>query len=77
MRKIGNIVLGILGLVVLYLAIGNFYRGVTGVTLIGENRAHFLGYYMIAGAYFVVLIIIILLLVILNWKRRKKDEKNA
>lgn len=77
MRKLGNIIFSIIGLILLYLVIGNMYRGITGVTLIGENRAHFLGYYMIASAYFVLLLIVIVLLVLVNWKRRKKNERKT
>lgn len=77
MRKIGNIIFSIIGLILLYLVIGNVYRGIIGVTLIGENRAHFLGYYMIASTYFVLLILVIALLVLINWKRRKKNEKKS
>lgn len=77
MKKIGNIVLSIIGLIVLYLGIGNLYRGITGVTLIGEDNAHFLGYYMIASAYFVLLIIVILFVILINWKRGKRVKKNT
>lgn len=75
MRKVSNIIFSIIGLILLYLAIGNTYRGITGVTLIGENRAHFLGYYMIASAYFALLLMVIILLVLVNRKRRKKNER--
>ncbi|MCM1260057.1 MAG: hypothetical protein NC182_03870 [Prevotella sp.] len=77
MRKLGNIIFSIIGLILLYLVIGNVYRGITGVTLIGKNRAHFLGYYMIASAYFVLLVIVIVLLVLVNRKRRKKNERKS
>ena len=66
--KITNIILII---IIIYLFIGNLYRGITAPTLIGNSNGHFLGYYLIALAYFVLLIIMFLINFIFVKKRKK------
>lgn len=56
-----------------YQVIGNLIRAAKGVVLIGDNNAHFLGYYMIAGGYAVLFIInIVILCFIIFFKKGKK-----
>ena len=54
MIKIINIIFIV---IIMYLLIGNLYRGITSPTLIGNPKGHFLGYYFITVAYFVLLIL--------------------
>lgn len=49
MIKIINIIFIV---IIMYLLIGNLYRGITSPTLIGNPKGHFLGYYFITVAYF-------------------------
>ncbi|MBS1363022.1 MAG: hypothetical protein HPY96_02140 [Bacilli bacterium] len=58
MIKIINIIFIV---IIMYLLIGNLYRGITSPTLISNPKGHFLGYYFITVAYFVLLILMFLI----------------
>lgn len=76
MRKCIIIVLSLTASILLYQVVGNTYRGIVGVKLIGETTAHFLGYYMIAIGYFILLIInIIILMITIGYKNKKRQKQ--
>ena len=70
MIKIINIIFIV---IIMYLLIGNLYRGITSPTLIGNPKGHFLGDYFITVAYFVLLIL--MFLINFFFLKRKKKAK--
>lgn len=55
-----------------YQFIGNLYRGISGVKLIGDKNAYFLGYYMICGVYFVLMLVDIVFIAFILFRKKKK-----
>lgn len=71
-KKIMYIVCIVCFCVLLYQFIGNLYRAINGVKLIGDKNAYFVGYYIIAGVYFIFLILDVLIFLILMFCKRKR-----
>lgn len=75
-KKIFIVIFTITLMILCYQMVGNLIRAARGVILIGDNNAHFLGYYMIAGGYAVLFIInIVILCFIIFFKKGKNNRK--
>ncbi len=73
LKKIFISILVVTFIFLLYEFAGNLWRGISGVKLIGNTNAHFLGYYMICIAYFFLLIVNGIILLLLIFKKRKNN----
>ncbi len=62
-------------MILCYQMVGNLIRAAQGVILIGDNNAHFLGYYMIAGGYAVLFMINIAILCFIIFLKKGKNNK--
>lgn len=73
-KKFLFIIFTIYFFVLFYQFVGNLYRAIGGVKLIGNENAHFLGYYMIAGGYLILVIFDgIILLLLAFYKKKAKN----
>ena len=57
--------------VLLYMAIGYTFRGITGAKLVGDATAHFVGYYMLAAPFWAIVLILTAILVFFLCKKKK------
>lgn len=73
-RKIILTLLCIADALTLYLSVGYALRGACGARLVGENTAHFIGYYMLAAPFVVAFLVCAVFTVMLAVKLIKNNN---
>ncbi len=73
-KKFILILLCIADALTLYLSVGYTLRGACGAKLIGDNTAHFIGYYMLAAPFIAAFLVCAVFTVVLAVKLRKNNN---